>query len=248
MNLPEYGTALIRCARTRCSWRGVETARKKVPGIISGVRCETSTCPTCGCESYSFMTAREIKAWERKKDYAPQAACDRFNAANPIGTSVTVQLDGCDELFKTVTRSAAQVLSGHSAVIWLESVSGCYLLDRVTPLQKRTAVKAKPVRLNYGVGYEPCCADQATHVTLNVPGPTGLLTLPIIQRGMREGSGCWTWNGSTDAPTLRPSVLTEGQNFRCHSWINNGNVQFLDDCTHEMRNQTVALNDVSEAA
>ncbi len=30
-------------------------------------------------------------------------------------------------------RSDAQVLSGHSAVIWLENVSGCYLLDRVTP-------------------------------------------------------------------------------------------------------------------
>lgn len=25
----------------------------------------------------------------------------------------------------------AQILSGHSAVIWLENVTGCYLLDRV---------------------------------------------------------------------------------------------------------------------
>ncbi len=30
-----------------------------------------------------------------------------------------------------MTRSDAQILSGHSAVIWLENVSGRYLLDRV---------------------------------------------------------------------------------------------------------------------
>tara|TARA_R110000868_G_scaffold266863_3_gene526155 strand:- start:419 stop:775 length:357 start_codon:yes stop_codon:yes gene_type:complete len=61
-----------------------------------------------------------------------QAACDRFNSQVAVGDSVLVKLDGVDEPFQTKTRSAAQVLSGHSAVIWLENVSGCYLLDRVT--------------------------------------------------------------------------------------------------------------------
>lgn len=60
-----------------------------------------------------------------------QAECDAFNAKNPIGSDVFVKLDGVDEPFRTRTRSAAQILSGHSAVIWLENVSGCYLLDRV---------------------------------------------------------------------------------------------------------------------
>ena len=105
-------------------------------------------------------------------------------------------------------------------------------------------MKAKPVKLIYGEGYVSCPVDEATHVTLNIPGPTGRLTLPVIQRGTREGTGCWTWNGSTDAPTLRPSVLTTGHNFRCHSWINDGHAQFLDDCSHEMANTTVLLLDV----
>lgn len=61
-----------------------------------------------------------------------QAECDAFNAKLPVGASVFVKLDSVDEPFKTVTRSEAQVLSGHSAVIWLKDVSGCYLLDRVT--------------------------------------------------------------------------------------------------------------------
>lgn len=60
-----------------------------------------------------------------------QAACDQFNAANPVGSDVFVKLDGKDEPFLTQTRSEAQILSGHSAVIWLKNVSGCYLLDRV---------------------------------------------------------------------------------------------------------------------
>lgn len=105
-------------------------------------------------------------------------------------------------------------------------------------------MKALPVRLIYGQGYEPCEAAEATHVTLNIPGPTGRLTLPVIQSGARAGTGCWTWNGSTVSPTLRPSVLTEGHDFRCHSWINDGAAQFLGDCSHELRNQTVALGEI----
>jgi hypothetical protein len=60
-----------------------------------------------------------------------QAACDEFNAANQVGAAVTVQLDS-GEVRETVTTSEAQVLSGHTAVIWLMGVSGCYALDRVT--------------------------------------------------------------------------------------------------------------------
>lgn len=108
-------------------------------------------------------------------------------------------------------------------------------------------MKAQPARLIYGHGYAPCAVSEATHVTLNIPGPTGGLTLPIILKGQREGTGCWTWNGSIDAPTLRPSVLTEGRDFRCHSWINDGNAQFLDDCSHDMAGKTVPLLEVSAA-
>lgn len=66
-----------------------------------------------------------------------QAACDRWNAEHPVGAAVVVRLDSGEER-QTVTRSTAQVLSGHSAVIWLEGVSGCYLLDRVRPMKRLT--------------------------------------------------------------------------------------------------------------
>lgn len=61
-----------------------------------------------------------------------QAECDAFNAKHAVGADVLVKLDGVDEPFLTKTRSEAQILSGHSAVIWLENVAGCYLIDRVS--------------------------------------------------------------------------------------------------------------------
>lgn len=67
----------------------------------------------------------------RAQQAARQKAVDSWNAANPIGTPVMIKLDGYDDPMATVTRSEAQILSGHSAVIWLEGISGCYLLDRV---------------------------------------------------------------------------------------------------------------------
>jgi hypothetical protein len=110
-------------------------------------------------------------------------------------------------------------------------------------------MKAQPVRLTPVDGYIECAAEDATHITLRIPGPTGLLTLPVLQgNATRAGTGCWTWNGSTDAPTLRPSVLTQyegaDRQWRCHSWITDGDAQFLADSTHALAGQTVHLLDV----
>ena len=60
------------------------------------------------------------------------AQCARWNAANPVGTEVIVRMDS-GEFRRTATRSGAQILSGHTAVIWLDEMSGCYLLSRVEP-------------------------------------------------------------------------------------------------------------------
>lgn len=106
-------------------------------------------------------------------------------------------------------------------------------------------MKARPVKLIYGEGYVDCSIDDATHVMLNIPGPSGTLALPVITSGKRNGTGCWTWNGNTDTPTLRPSVLTTGSSYRCHSWINHGTAQFLDDSSHEFAGKTLDLLDVN---
>lgn len=56
-----------------------------------------------------------------------------WNSRFPVGTPVKCRMDD-DKDIKTVTTSDAQILSGHSAVIWMRDISGCYLLDRVRAL------------------------------------------------------------------------------------------------------------------
>ena len=62
-----------------------------------------------------------------------RSQCEAFNRKYPVGQKVSVRLDDGSGLL-TTTRSEAEVLSGHSAVIWLNGISGCYLLDGVTPI------------------------------------------------------------------------------------------------------------------
>lgn len=69
---------------------------------------------------------------------ALQKQVDAFNAKYQVGQTVTVRMDN-GEGRSTTTRSKAQVLSGHSAVIWLEGISGCYLLDRVIPMTEASS-------------------------------------------------------------------------------------------------------------
>ena len=119
------------------------------------------------------------------------------------------------------------------------------------PVRRPEPRRAKPVRREAN-DYVECAPSEATHLTLRIPRPAGPLTLPVVQgNATRAGTGCWTWNGSTDAPTLRPSVLTQydgaDRQWRCHSWINDGAAQFLADSSHSMAGQTVPLLDVDES-
>ncbi|MGH8437115.1 MAG: DUF6527 family protein [Pseudomonas sp.] len=57
----------------------------------------------------------------------------------------------------------------------------------------------------------------------------------------------WGWNGSIDKPTFTPSVLVrydwgpERKPMVCHSFVTDGRIQFLADCTHALAGQTVDL-------
>jgi hypothetical protein len=58
---------------------------------------------------------------------------------------------------------------------------------------------------------------------------------------------CWEWDGNLTAPTISPSLLytwtsgPERVEHVCHSHIVAGSWQFLADCTHTLRGQTVPL-------
>jgi hypothetical protein len=62
-----------------------------------------------------------------------QKTVDAWNSDHPVGARVSYVTDD-EKYFTTTTRSCAEILSGHSAVIWLDGKSGCVLLDRVIAL------------------------------------------------------------------------------------------------------------------
>lgn len=86
---------------------------------------------------------------------------------------------------------------------------------------------------------------------------TVLFYCPGCEEAHQIDTARWGFNGDYDKPTFTPSYLTwvdpnpkadpeyEGgkyfNGFRCHSFITDGNVQYLDDCTHKLAGQTVEL-------
>lgn len=87
---------------------------------------------------------------------------------------------------------------------------------------------------------------------------------PVVERTEKRPSGpLWNWNGSLESPTLSPSILVRGdipfteeevdkvlsgetvehRPFCCHSYVRNGQIEFLSDCTHKLAGQTVAMEE-----
>lgn len=52
----------------------------------------------------------------------------------------------------------------------------------------------------------------------------------------------WSFNDNVYSPTFWPSVLSHGPGGTiCHSFVKEGYIQFLSDCTHSLNDQTVPL-------
>ena len=66
----------------------------------------------------------------RESTEVMQSKCDVFNQKHPVGSTVIVVKD-LGEQFETKVKHPAQILSGHTPIVWLAGISGGYLLDRV---------------------------------------------------------------------------------------------------------------------
>ena len=80
--------------------------------------------------------------------------------------------------------------------------------------------------------------------------------------------GGWYWDQDLERPTISPSILVQSGHYapgwnsgscwctynrdhpddeasfhceRCHSFVRNGMIEFLGDCSHKLANQTVEL-------
>lgn len=49
-----------------------------------------------------------------------------------------------------------------------------------------------------------------------------------------------------DKPTVRPSILARAGRNVCHSFVDDGRIRFLGDCTHAFAGDTVEIPDFEE--
>jgi hypothetical protein len=61
-------------------------------------------------------------------------------------------------------------------------------------------------------------------------------------------NGTWDFNQDFECPTISPSLRVTGNRdevgrFICHSFISDGTIEFLKDCTHDMAGKVVDLPD-----
>jgi hypothetical protein len=60
----------------------------------------------------------------------------------------------------------------------------------------------------------------------------------------------WSWNYSLCSTTINPSIKVTGFSEKgqtiCHSYVRDGRIGYLSDCTHELKGQNVKMVDVIE--
>jgi hypothetical protein len=55
----------------------------------------------------------------------------------------------------------------------------------------------------------------------------------------------WTFNGDIDRPTFLPSIMIRhGLDMVCHSYVTDGIIHYLGDCTHEFAGQSIPMEDI----
>lgn len=54
-----------------------------------------------------------------------------------------------------------------------------------------------------------------------------------------------TFNGSLDRPTIWPAILDVEDTAICHSYVTDGRIRFLTDCTHELAGKDLELPDLA---
>lgn len=68
----------------------------------------------------------------------PQKECDKFNARVNVGDIVEFSdVIGYSVPVAYCTRTEASVLSGHTAVVWLEGKSGCVCVSHCVPVKAK---------------------------------------------------------------------------------------------------------------
>lgn len=111
-------------------------------------------------------------------------------------------------------------------------------MAKLSPLYRHDRAEGEPP-----IGYAFVC-----------PG-CGIYHSLYVRQGQHryEKGAVWSFDGNLERPTFSPSLLVrwedgeQRERRRCHSFIKGGKIQFLNDCTHHLKGQTVELPEIEEA-
>jgi hypothetical protein len=77
------------------------------------------------------------------------------------------------------------------------------------------------------------------------PGCDEAHGIRVARSAAEPKQSCWTWNDDQENPTFSPSILAhlDGRESgkKCHSFVKDGQIQFLEDSWHSLKGQTVPL-------
>lgn len=81
------------------------------------------------------------------------------------------------------------------------------------------------------------------------PGCDMLHPVYLARDPSDKNQSIWRFDGNLECPTFTPSVVTKLSDVKkCHVFVIQGKIQYLDDCWHHLRSTTIDLPDVPEDA
>lgn len=105
--------------------------------------------------------------------------------------------------------------------------------------------------LKLGYTYE-AAITQIELLSFRCPGCNRIHEVYVKPNCDPKSGASWTWNGSIDRPTFTPSISVKIEytdatrsNITCHSFVTDGKIQFLSDCTHLLAGQVAEIELIS---
>jgi hypothetical protein len=120
----------------------------------------------------------------------PQKLVNDFNASVKVGDAVDFwEVIGMGVPERFVTENEAEVLGGHTAVVWLKGKRGCVALNHCTPVpaaaERELTTEAQADRDKFERTYD------GGNCSCHLSAPCGSCVHPGNPRNQAEDESCW---------------------------------------------------------
>lgn len=129
-NTEVFTDTYIKRPCPRCNIPPTEESHDACLGSMSGVE---FACCGHGVRNNCYVTFKDGRELNMNRAAKQAKLVENWNLAHEVVIPVAVKKDDGTS-FNTTTRTHADLLGTHTAVIWVEGISACYLLERVTAL------------------------------------------------------------------------------------------------------------------